>query len=127
MREEERRVKKEDVLLLIPKNKQYIKYMLEIILKLPRVEKFSIGTEYKTVMYEMLENIMYLSKIGVEKWFPYLNKLDAQMNIQREFLRIMYENRWIDNKKFNTAINLIAEQGKILGGLIKFYGKYSKK
>ena len=30
--------------------------MLTILLKLPRTEKFSIGTEVKTSMYEMMKN-----------------------------------------------------------------------
>ena len=43
-------------LVLIPKIEDYIEYMLNVIAKLPRVEKFSIGNEYKTSMYSMLEN-----------------------------------------------------------------------
>ena len=36
-------IKKE--LTLIPKSEKYIQYMLEVIMKLPRTEKFSIGNE----------------------------------------------------------------------------------
>ena len=48
--------KKENELTLIPKAERYIEYMLEVILKIPRTEKFSIGTEYKNSMYKMLES-----------------------------------------------------------------------
>ena len=34
----------ENKLKLIPKSEKYIEYMLQVILKLPRTEKFSIGT-----------------------------------------------------------------------------------
>ena len=51
-------------LQLIPKTEKYIEYMLQIIFKLPRIEKFSIGTEYKSSMYKMLQNILIISKIG---------------------------------------------------------------
>ena len=47
-------------LILIPKAENYIQYIIELLIKLPRVEKFSIGTEYKKSMYEMLKNIMLL-------------------------------------------------------------------
>ena len=50
-------------LVLIPKSEKYIQYMIEVIMKLPRTEKYSIGTEYKTAMYKMLENILLLSKV----------------------------------------------------------------
>ena len=119
--------KDNEELKLIPTCEKYIQYMLEILLKLPRIEKFNIGNEYKKVMYETLENIHYLQKIHISKWLYYLNKIDAELNIQRVFLRIMYKNRWIDCKKFNTAISLIGEIGKIIGGLIKYYGQNTKK
>ena len=38
-------------LQLIPKVQEYIQYMLETLIKLPRTEKFSIGTEYKKSVY----------------------------------------------------------------------------
>ena len=44
-----------------------MEYMLQIMLKLPRTEKFSIGTEYKKSMYEMIENILIVSKIEGSK------------------------------------------------------------
>ena len=46
-------------LLLIPKYEKYMEYMLEVILiKLPRTEKYSIGTEYKTIMYQTFKEII---------------------------------------------------------------------
>ena len=42
-------------------------------------------------------------------------------------LRLMAKNKWIDEKKFKVAMELIYEIGKILGGLIKYYAKNIKK
>lgn len=114
-------------LILIPKAENYIQYILEIIVKLPRVEKFSIGTEYKRSMYEMLKNIMILSKIQKEKCLNIINFIDAELNLQRIYLRIMQKNKWIDNHKFKIAMEQIYEMGKIIGGLLKYYGKMDKK
>ena len=110
-------------LKLIPKLEEYIQYMLEIILKIPRTEKFNIGNEYKKSMYSMLENVIYISKIKEEERINIINKIDARLNCQRIYLRIMYKNRWIDEKKFKVAISKISEIGKIVGGLIKYYAK----
>lgn len=49
------------------------------------------------------------------------------VNVQRILLRIMYKNKWIDAKKFNVAMDKIYEIGKIIGGLLKYYGKNYKK
>ena len=118
---------KENKLILIPKTEKYIEYMLQVILKLPRTEKFSIGTEYKKTMYEMIENILIISKIESIETIKFLNKIDAELGVQRIFLRIMKNNKWIDEKKFKVAMEQIYEIGKILGGLIKHYAKNNKK
>lgn len=114
-------------LKLIPKIQEYVQYMLEIIFKLPRIEKFSIGNEYKISMYEMIEDTLYISKVKEKNRMNYLNKIDVRLNCQRIYLRIMLKNKWIDEKKFQIAISKIAEIGKILGGLIKYYAKNDKK
>ena len=114
-------------LVLIPKAERYIKYMLQLLLKIPRTEKYSVGTEYKQSMYKMLEHILYLSKIDMSERFEMINKVDADLSVQRILLRIMKDERWIDEHKFNVALDLIAENGKIIGGLVKYYAKNYKK
>lgn len=123
----DKKTEKENKLQLIPKTEKYIEYILQIIIKLPRTEKFSIGNEYKQSMYEMLRNIMYLSKIEQNQALNILNKIDAELNTQRIFLRIMKNNKWIDERKFKIAMEQIYELGKILGGLLKYYAKNNKK
>ena len=78
-------------------------------------------------MYILLVNIMRLSNIPDEEKLSCINHIDAQLNTQRILLRIMNKNRWIDEKKFNVASDLIYELGKIIGGLLKYYGKNNKK
>ena len=121
----------ENKLALIPKTEKYIEYMLDIMIKLPRTEKFSIGTEYKQSMYKMLEKIMWLNNTknqnNIEEIIYTLNYIDSKLNTQRIYLRIMKKYKWIDEKKFKVSMELIYEIGKILGGLIKYYAKNNKK
>ena len=118
---------KNSELILIPKVEKYTEYILNLLIKIPRTEKDSIGTEYKSSMYEMIQNILYLNKIEKSKRMYYLNKIDAILNCQRIYLRIMKNNHWIDEKKFNIAIDKIYEIGKIIGGLLKYYAKNNTK
>jgi hypothetical protein len=118
---------KEQKLMLIPKAEKYIEYMLQIIMKLPRVEKFSIGTEYKQSMYQMLQDILMITKIEKDEVLSYLNKIDANLNTQRIYLRIMKKNKWINEHKFKVVMEQIYEMGKLLGGLIKYYAKNHTK
>ena len=121
----------ENKLALIPKSEKYIEYMLDLMIKLPRTEKFSIGTEYKQSMYKMLNKVMILNKTknlnNEKEIISTLNEIDAELNTQRIYLRIMKKYRWIDEKKFKVSMELIYEIGKILGGLIKYYAKNNKK
>ena len=121
----------ENKLALIPKTEKYIEYMLDVMMKLPRTEKFSIGTEYKQSMYKMLNKVMILNKTKIlnnkKEIILVLNEIDAGLNTQRIYLRIMKKYRWIDEKKFKISMELIYEIGKILGGLIKYYAKNNKK
>lgn len=93
-----------------------------MIIKLPGTEKFGIGTEYKSSMYKMLE-IKHINKDETENIIVILNEIDCLLNTQRIYLRIMKKYKWIDEKKFKIAMELIYEIGKILGGLIKYYAK----
>ena len=139
-------------LILIPKYEKYMEYMLQVILKLPRTEKFSIGTETKVSMYKMINNVLHLyklnksyngkqeqevlnnidaelnlNKIEISKRLYYLNLIDAELNTQRTMIRIMFKSHWIDEKKYKVSMELLYEIGKIVGGLIKFYAKNNKK
>lgn len=77
----------------------------------------------------MLSKIMLLNKLKNKsnrqliEIIDILNIIDSHLNTQRIYLRIMKKNRWIDEKKFKVAMELIYEIGKILGGLIKYYAK----
>ena len=120
-------MKQETGLKIIPIYEQYMEYMIQILIKLPRTEKFSIGTDFKQVMYETLESIMYIDKLERSQKLMYLNRIDAKLNTQRILLRVMKKFAWIDIKKFNIAMEKIYEIGKMLGGLIKYYAKDNKK
>ena len=115
-------------LSLIPKTEQYMEYMLNLIVKLPRVEKFSIGNEYKISMYKLIEKTLYLNKnLNTYRNFELLNEIDVLLNCQKIYLRIMYKNYWIDDRKQKIAMEKIYEIGKIIGGLLKYYDQNNKK
>lgn len=118
---------KNNDLKLIPYYEEYMFYMIQLLNYLPRTEKFSIGTDFKQVMYSCLEDILYINKLDPSKRIQYLNRIDAKLNTQRIMLRVMKKFQWIDIRKFNIAMEKIYEIGKILGGLIKYYAKNNKK
>lgn len=125
--EQQNNKEKNNGLKLIPKAEEYIQYMIELIVKLPRTEKFSIGTEYKSSMYKMINYILYVNKIIIKERLYYCNLIDSELNCQRIYLRIMKKNCWISKEKFLIAMEKIYEIGKMLGGLINYYAKNNTK
>lgn len=119
---DEKMAKGNNELIMIPKIEKYIEYMLTVLLKLPRTEKFSIGTEIKTSMYEMLKNVLLASKIDKNKRLQIYNIVDSHIYYQRICIRILYNHKWIDEKKYKYSNELLSEIGRILGGLIKSLG-----
>lgn len=67
--------RKSNELIIIPKIEKYIEYILTILIKLPRTEKFSIGNEIKTSMYEMLKYTLLASKVEKKKYLNQKNEL----------------------------------------------------
>ena len=114
--------RKNNELIIIPKIEKYIEYMLTILINLPRTEKFSIGTEIKTSMFEMIKYILFSSKVEKKRRLELYNIVDSHIYYQRICIRIMYNNRWIDMKKYKHSNEMLSEIGKILGGLIKSLG-----
>lgn len=78
-------------------------------------------------MYSTLRNVLYIAKINrkenAKEILKLSNIIDAELNCQRIYLRIMKKQQWIDEKKFNVAMSKIYEIGKIVGGIIKAYAK----
>ena len=75
----------------------------------------------------MMEEVIYVSKLPLEERYTHVIKIDVLVQLQRIYLRLMKNNKWIDERKFKIAIEQLGEIGKINGGLIKFYGKNYKK
>lgn len=109
-----------NILYMIPKMEKHIDYILGVILKLPRTEKFNIGGEMKCIVYDSLRNILLLSKVGVKFRLDIANKIDANICYEKALIRIMYKQRYIDNKKYMYMMEELITLGNMLGGYIKY-------
>lgn len=105
-------------LILIPKTEEYVKYVFQILIKIPRIEKFNIGSEIKTSALQMLEYAHFINKDRKDA-YTYLNKIDALISYNRSMIRILNDEKSISSKNYETAINKLAELGRIILGLLK--------
>ena len=49
-----------NILYMIPKMEKHIEYVLGVVLKLPRTEKFNIGQDIKSIVYDTLRQLLPL-------------------------------------------------------------------
>lgn len=108
-----------NMLKIIPKYEDYAKYEINMIIKMPKVAKYMIGNSYINNVVETLKNIYLIQKIGFEKRLEIINIIDAYFSYQRSMLRVMYKEKYIDEKKFNVSMRYLKELGLMLGGYIK--------
>ncbi len=111
---------KQDILYMLPKMERHIEYVLGVVLKLPRIEKFNIGQEMKLVVYDTLKNILYLSKVNISYRLSVANIIDANISYEKALVRIMYRFRYIDNKKYMYMMDELITLGNMLGAYIKY-------
>ena len=97
-----------------------------MLVKIPRVEKFNIGSEIKVSSLRMLEYAHFVNKDRVSA-YSYLNKIDALISYNRSMIRILNEEKSISNKNFEMCITKLAEIGRIIGGLLKVNPNFRKK
>ena len=112
--------KQNDILYMLPKMERHIEYVLGVVLKLPRTEKFNIGQEMKLIVYDTLKNILLLSKISVSSRLSVANVIDANISYEKALIRIMYKFRYIDNKKYMYMMDELIALGNMLGAYIKY-------
>ena len=117
---------KQDILYMLPKMERHIEYVLKVVLKLPRTEKFNIGQEMKCVVYDTLKNILYLSKIDIKYRLDVANIIDANISYEKSLIRIMYKQRYIDNKKYMYMMEELIVLGNMLGAYIKYLSNFKK-
>lgn len=114
---------KQDILYMLPKMERHIEYVLGVVLKLPKTEKFNIGQEIKWVVYDNLKNILYLSKVDMKLRLPIANIVDANIAYEKALIRIMYKQRYIDNKKYMYMMDELIVIGNMLGSYIKYLNR----
>lgn len=107
--------------MIYQKYMDLIEYNYDIIKKFPKSEKFSLAADIKGSMFDAMRCILRANKIygNRDKRLDILNMLDAEIQLQKVFVRIAHSNKYISNKKYMNWSKKLDEIGRILGGWIK--------
>lgn len=86
---------------------------------MPRHTRFTIGAKIDNLFTDCLEIALFINYSPKEQRLDALNQLSVKFDSLKFFLKLLWEIKGMDTKKFNHLSVPIAEIGKMIGKFIK--------
>lgn len=90
----------------------------EFLPHFPKTSRYSLGAKIDTAFLETIELIFGSCSMVAKEKLPLLNKSSTKLDLLKFLLRIAWEIKSLDNKKFILISERLDEIGKMLGGWI---------
>ena len=110
-----------DNLLIYKKYNDFIYYTYILLDKIPKYEKTSIGIDIRNILIKNLELIIIIYKT---KDYNLLIKLDTNLLILSNLVRVLYKRKYITIKNYKAFSTKMTEMSKMVGG---YYKKHQDK
>jgi hypothetical protein len=91
----------------------------ECLPNLAKTSRFTLGQKIDDLFIETTELIFSASYLAKEQKLPYLQRATAKLDLLKFFLQIAWEIKDLDNKKYITLSEPLAEIGRMLGGWVR--------
>jgi len=88
----------------------------EFLPHFPRKSRYTLGIRIDSLFIETVENIFTASRLPRDQKLPFLQKSSAKLDMLKFFLRVAWEIKSLDNKKYIIISEHLEEIGKMLGG-----------
>jgi len=86
---------------------------------LPKTSRYSLGSKIDSTFIEITELIYIACSLQGKNKLSFLLKSSAKLDLLKFFLRISWEIRALDHKKYIALSEHLDEIGKMLGGWIR--------
>jgi hypothetical protein len=103
---------------LIHKLIEAYKLWQEYLVHFPRTAKYTLGAKIDQLFIEMTELVYCASYMSADKKLACVKKSSAKLDLLKFFLRIAWETKVLDNKKYIALSKRLDEIGRMLGGWI---------
>jgi len=100
---------------------EFMLWLYPTVKKFPKSEKYVLGERIEKTALNVMDGII-ASNCEFDKKET-LKKTNVELEKLRIFIRLAKDQKLINFKKYETASKQINEIGKMLGGLIRKYGK----
>ncbi len=86
---------------------------------IPKHERFTTFERCERIILDIIEGILLAAQLPRNEKSPILKNVSLKLNVARIFIRLLKENKAIDDKKYLRIEKIVNEIGKMLGGWIK--------
>ena len=105
-----------DRLIVLDKLIQAYKLWHDIIQHLSKKSRLTLGIKIDSIFLDIMELIFFASLSPQKEKLPYIYKTLRGLDLLKFFLRVAWEIKEIDNKKYIAISKPLNEIGKMLGG-----------
>lgn len=86
---------------------------------IPKSERFTIWQKCQNTCLDILEGLLLTAQMNWENRVSALYKVSLKVDIIRTFIRLSFDTKAIDQKKYLTLQKQVDEIGKMLWGWIR--------
>jgi hypothetical protein len=83
---------------------------------LPKAARYSLGEKIDGLFIQTVEAIVTATYLGREEKQPYILRAITKLDILKFFLKVAWEMKALDNKKYLAISEQLNEIGRMLGG-----------
>lgn len=91
----------------------------EFLQHFPKTSRYSLGSKIDSIFTETAEFIFTSCSLQGKNKLSFLLKSSAKFDLLKFFVRISWEIKTLDNKKYAVLSERLDEVGKMLGGWIR--------
>ena len=98
---------------------EFYKLFHEYLKLFPKQEKYSLGQKIENLILEILEFLLSAAYLPKYQKYQTLKKASDKNDLLKYLVRLAYETKSLNSKKYLILEEKIIEMGKKLGGWIK--------
>jgi len=101
--------------IIIKFNESY-KLWHGFLIHIPRLTRYTLGAKIDTIFTECLELSLLAGYSAKETKLPIIQKLSIKFDLLKFFLKLLWEMKALDNKKYTALSQPLSEIGNMIGG-----------
>jgi|ERR1700677_3049585 hypothetical protein len=103
---------------------QFLKWLGPTVAKFPKAQKFTLGDRVENIALDVLESL--IEATYTRDRVAHLRRANLGIEKLRILLRLAWDLRLLDLKRYEFAARALDETGRLVGGWIKTHGATSR-